>query len=77
MVIAGQARHLPPGVVFDTTSEGPHSLFVPIVTTNRDKMYLTVVTFLFLLLFNEKRDSSFPSGLWIGLPVVIPLIALT
>jgi len=22
----------PPGVVFDTTSEGPHSLFVPIVT---------------------------------------------
>jgi len=25
------------------------------------------VTFLFLLLFNEKRDSSFPSGLWIVL----------
>ena len=26
-----------------------------------------IVTFLFLLLFNEKRDSSFPSGLWIVL----------
>jgi len=34
---------------------------------NSDKIYLTIVTFIFLLLFNEKRDSSFPSGLWIVL----------
>ena len=37
------------------------------ICPNSDKIYLTIVTFLFLLRFNEKRDSSFPSGLWIVL----------
>jgi len=38
-----------------------------LIGPNKDKIYLTLVTFIFLLLFNEKRDSSFPSGLWIAL----------
>ena len=37
------------------------------ICPNSDKIYLTIVTFIFLLLFNEKRDSSLPSGLWIVL----------
>ena len=39
--------------VLDTTSEGPHSLFVLIETfcPNKDKIYLTVMTFRFLSLF--------------------------
>ena len=40
------------------------------VCPNSDKIYLTVVTFRFLLLFfayYEKRDSFLPSGSWIVL----------
>jgi len=37
------------------------------ICPNSDKIYLTIVTFLFLLLFNDKCDSSFPSGSWIVL----------
>ena len=35
------------------------------VCPNGDKIYLTIVTFRFLLLINEKRDSFLPSGSWI------------